>query len=156
MNLQRIDERLRLAANFLGQFKPEDILGVSRSQNGWKPVKRFAKHTGVRFFAGRYPPGVLTNPILENYMEPKVLVVTDAWPDRNAVNDALKVGIPIMALCDTNNQANNIDLVVPCNNKGKKSLGLVFWILANEYLRKTGKLKKDQEIEESAEDFTEE
>ncbi len=99
---------------------------------------------------------MLTNPNLENYIEPKLLVVTDAWPDRNAVNDAVKVGIPIMALCDTNNQANNIDLVVPCNNKGKKSLGLVFWILANEYLRKTGKLKPDEEIKETIEDFTEE
>lgn len=156
LNLQRIDERLRLAANFLAQFKPEEILVVSRRENGWKPVKRFADHTGVQFFAGRYPPGVLTNPNLENYMEPKLLVVTDAWPDRNAVNDAVKVGIPIMALCDTNNQANNIDLVVPCNNKGKKSLGLVFWILANEYLRKTGKLKPDEEIKETIEDFTEE
>lgn len=156
LNLQKIDERLRLAANFLAQYEPEDILVVSRRENGWKPVRKFAAHTGVKFFAGRYPPGILTNPNLESYMEPKVLVVTDAWPDRNAVNDAVKVGIPIVALCDTNNQANNLDLVVPCNNKGKKSLGLVFWILATEYLKKKGKLKENEELPESVEDFTEE
>ena len=156
LNLQQIDERIRLAANFLTQFEPEKILVISRRENGWKPVRKFAEFTGVRFFAGRYPPGVLTNPQLEKYTEPKVLVVTDAWPDRNAVNDAINIGIPTIALCDTNNQANNIDLVVPCNNKGKKSLGLVFWILANEYLRGKGKLRPDQEIDASIDDFTEE
>ncbi|OGM02989.1 30S ribosomal protein S2 [Candidatus Woesearchaeota archaeon RBG_13_36_6] len=156
LNLQQIDERIRLAVNLLLQFEPEDILVISRRENGWKPVRKFAEFTGVRFFAGRYPPGVLTNPKLEKYTEPKILVVTDAWPDRNAVNDAINIGIPTIALCDTNNQANNIDLVVPCNNKGKKSLGLVFWILANGYLRGKGKIKPDQEISASIDDFTEE
>ncbi len=156
LNLQQIDERIRLAVNLLLQFEPEDILVISRRENGWKPVRKFAEFTGVRFFAGRYPPGVLTNPKLEKYTEPKILVVTDAWPDRNAVNDAINIGIPTIALCDTNNQANNIDLVVPCNNKGKKSLGLVFWILANGYLRGKGKIKPDQEINASIDDFTEE
>ncbi len=83
-------------------------------------------------------------------------MVTDAWPDRNAVNDALKVGIPVIALCDTNNQANNVDIVVPCNNKGKKSLGLLFWIIAREYLRSKGVLKKTEELKQTVEDFSEE
>ena len=156
LNLQKIDERLKLASNFLAQYEAKDILIVSRRENGWKPVKQFAKITGTQFFAGRYPPGVLTNPKLENYMEPKIILVTDSWPDRNVVNDAVKIGIPIVALCDTNNQANNLDLIVPCNNKGKKSLGLVFWILASEYMKKTGQIASGKEIEASIEDFTEE
>ncbi len=77
-------------------------------------------------------------------------------PDRNAVIDAVKMGVPVIALCDTNNQSNNIDLVIPSNNKGKKSLGLFFWILAREYLRNKGILKKDEELKEKIEDFTEE
>ena len=64
--------------------------------------------------------------------------MTDAWPDRNAIKDAAAAGVPIIALCDTNNQANNVDLVVPCNNKGKKSMGLLFWILGKEYLKAKG------------------
>jgi len=154
LNVQKIDERIRLMANFLAQFKAEDILIVSRRENGWLPVKMFGKVTGVKFFAGRYPPGLLTNPRLRNYQEPKLIVVTDAWPDRNAVMDAIKIGVPVIALCDTNNQANNIDLVVPCNNKGKKSLGLLFYILAKEYLKLKGEIKTDADFKYTVDDFT--
>src|SRR3989338_4049887 len=103
LNLQKIDQRITIAANFLAQYEPKDILIVSRRENGWKAVKLFGKETGCRVFAGRYPPGILTNPKLDNYFEPKIILVTDSWPDRNAINDSLKIGIPNIALCDTNN-----------------------------------------------------
>ena len=156
LNLQKIDERIRLAAKLLSQYTPEDVLIVSKRENGWKAVRAFGKATGCKFFAGRYPPGIMTNPQLESYIEPKILLATDAWPDRNAIKDSLKAGIPVIALCDTNNQANDIDLVVPCNNKGKKSLGLFFWLLGREYLQHRGVLKKDEELPMPLEDFTEE
>jgi len=156
LNLQKIDERIKIAAKFLAQYAPEEILIVSRRENGWKPVNMVGKLTGAKVFAGRYPPGILTNPKLDNYIEVKILLATDAWPDRNAIIDAVKMGIPVIALCDTNNQTNNIDFVIPANNKGKKSLGLFFWILAREYLRNRGILKKTEELKEPLEDFTEE
>ncbi len=156
LNLQKIDERIRIAAAFLAQYNPEDILIISRRENGWKAVELFGKLTGVRVFAGRYPPGILTNPNFEEYTEAKIVLVVDAWPDRNAVLDAVKVGIPVIALCDTNNQSNFIDLVLPCNNKGKKSLGLMFYILTKELLKLKGKLKEGEELKEKLEDFTEE
>ena len=89
-------------------------------------------------------------------MEIKILLVVDPWPDRNAINDAIKVGVPVVALCDTNNQSNNIDLVVPCNNKGKKSLGLFFYILAKEFMKNKSMIKKDSDFKKTAEDFTSE
>ena len=156
LNLQKIDERIRIAASFLVQYNPEEILVVCRRENGWKAVELFGKLTGVRIFAGRYQPGILTNQSLENYTEAKIMLVVDAWPDRNALLDAVKIGIPVIALCDTNNQSNFIDLVVPCNNKGKKSLGLLFYTLTKEFLRVKGILKEGEELKEKLEEFIEE
>ncbi len=156
LNLQKIDERIRVAAKFLSQYEPDDTLIVSRRENGWKSIKAFEKAIGAKVFAGRYPPGILTNPALDSYMEVKMILVTDSWPDRNAIKDARDMGIPVIALCDTNNQSNNIDLVVPCNNKGKKSLGLFFFILAREYLKNKGIIKSDADFKMKLEDFTEE
>jgi len=156
LNLQRIDERIAIAAKFLATYNPEDIMVVGRRESAWKPITKFGKIIGAKVYAGRYPPGILTNPGLDNYIEIKVLLAVDLWPDRNAVMDCLKIGIPVIAICDTNNQSNNIDLVIPGNNKGKKSLGLFFWILAKEYLKARGIIKSDKEFKEKLEDFTEE
>ena len=112
--------------------------------------------TGINVITGRYPPGILTNPNLETFTEPKIIMVCDPWTDKNAVGDAIRVGVPVIALCDTNNQSNKIDLVVPCNNKGKKSIGLVFYLIAREYMKKKGLLKGDEKMDAKIEDFVEE
>lgn len=153
LNVQKIDERLRIAAKLLAKYEPQDILVVCRRENGWQAVKAFAKITGVKFYAGRYPAGVITNTNLENYFEPKIMLVVDPWPDKNAVKDALNTGVPIIALCDSNNTTNNIDLIIPCNNKGSKSLALVFWILAKLYLQERGLLAKDKELDTPISEF---
>ena len=95
----------------------------------------------------------MTNPQLENFIEPKIILVADPWPDKNVVSDAMSIGIPVIALCDTNNTANQVDLVVPCNNKGKKSLGIFFYILAREYLRNREMLGKEEEPAFKLDDF---
>lgn len=146
LNVQKIDERLGLLANFIAQYEPKDMLFVGRRENGWDALKMFGKLTGIRVMAGRYPPGLLTNSDLDTFAEAKLLVVSDPWPDKNAVKDAFRIGIPIVGLCDTNNESNNLDLVIPCNNKGKKSLGLFYWVLAKEYLKLKGILKTDAEM----------
>ncbi|MFH0870277.1 MAG: 30S ribosomal protein S2 [archaeon] len=142
LNVQQIDARIRVMTSFMSQFAPNEIMVVARRENGWKAVKLFGELTGAKVFIGRYPPGILTNIQLKKFTEVKLIVVTDPWPDRNAVDDAIKSGIPVIALCDTNNQANNIDLVVPCNNKGKKSLGLLFWLVTKGYMENRGLVNK--------------
>ena len=156
LNLKKVDERIGMAANMLAEYTPSEILIVSRRENGWKALRQLNKLTGMHVIIGRYPPGILTNPKLETFTEAKIILVTDAWPDRNAIADALHIGIPVIALCDTNNQSNDIDLVVPCNNKGKKSLALLFYILAREYLKLRGVIKKDEDFTSKMEDFCEE
>lgn len=151
LNVQEIDRRIRVAGKFIAQFDPEDILIICRRENGWKAVKMFSKLTGIRAYTGRYPSGILTNTNLETFMETKLLIIVDPWPDRNAINDAAKVGIPVIALCDTNNTTNNIDFIIPCNNKGRKSLALIFWILTREYLKNRGML--EGELKTPIEDF---
>jgi len=156
LNLKEIDRRLRLAVNLLSKYEAKDILVVSRRENGWKGLKKLHQLTGIKVITGRYPPGILTNTNLETFWQPKIVVACDPWTDKNAVKDAAKMGIPVIGLCDTNNQANDIDLVVPCNNKGKKSVGLVFYVVAREYMRAKGLLRGDEEMSAKMEDFIEE
>jgi small subunit ribosomal protein S2 len=156
LNLKKIDERIGLAINFLSQYNPEDVLIVCRRENGWKALKKLSELTGIKVISGRYPPGILTNTKLETFIEPKILMVCDPWPDKNAVEDALRAGIPVIALCDTNNQSNNLDLVVPCNNKGKKSVGLVFYLVSREYMRKKGLLSGNDKMSAEIDDFVDE
>ena len=155
MNVQKIDERLGIAAEMMSRYAPEEIIIIGKRENAWKPLKLFGKLTGITVYPGRYAPGTLTNLALRNFTEFKLMVVVDAWLEKNAVEDARKAGMPIIGLCDTNNNANNIDLVVPCNNKGRKSIGLVFWILAREYLQKRGLLEKGKEPAITLDEFYE-
>src|SRR5207249_1018910 len=101
----------RSAAKFLARFKPENILGVAARQYGQKPARLFAKNIGAKVLAGRFVPGTLTNPNLPEFMEPEVLVVTDPAADQQALREALNVGIPVVALCDANNETRDVDLV---------------------------------------------
>ncbi len=156
LNLKKIDERVGMAINMLCHYAPSEILIISRRENGWKGLKQLHKWTGIEVIHGRYPPGILTNSNLETFTEPKILMVADPWPDKNAVDDAHKMGIPIIALCDTNNQSNKLDLVVPCNNKGKRSVGLVFYLIAREYMKRKGLLLGNEEPKFTVDDFVEE
>ena len=153
LNIKTTNERIDMAAKFLSRFAPEDILVVCKRENGWNAVKMFSKMTGIRSYAGRYHPGILTNAQLEDFTEIKVLLAVDPWPDKDAIRDAVHVGAIVVSLCDTNNESNFIDFVVPCNNKGKKSLGLVFWILAREYMKSREMIKDEKEMEFQLEQF---
>ncbi len=146
LNIEAIDKRIALVTKFLSRFKPEEILIVGKRENGWAALRLFGDMTGIRCFAGRYSPGMLTNPSLEDFVETKVLLVADPWPDKDAVRDAMSVGVTVIALCDTNNTSNYLDLVIPSNNKGKKSLGLFYWILAREYMKNRGLINDESEM----------
>jgi small subunit ribosomal protein S2 len=135
LDVRQTDKRIRLAANFLARLPPEKILVVSQRQYGQKPVRVFAKTVGAVSFAERFVPGCLTNPNLAEYFEPKVLFVTDPATDQQALSEAVSIGIPVVGLCDVNNETRNVDLVIPANNKGRVALATVYWLLAREVLR---------------------
>lgn len=154
LNVEDINKRINIACNFMANYEPNDILLVCRRENGWSIVNLMSKILGIKKITGRYPPGILTNIELETFMEPKLLIAVDPWPDKNAVNDSYFSGIPVIALCDTNNDAKQVDLMIPCNNKGKKSLGLIFWILTREYLKRRQIIKDDSEFKYTIDDFS--
>ncbi len=138
LDIQATDQRIRLAAKMLAKYDPQRMLIVSARQYGHYPSEMFAKAIGAQVITGRFIPGTLTNPKLHLYMEPDVLIVTDPAGDMQAVNEAVNVGIPVIALCDTNNSTSNVDLVIPTNNKGRKALALIYWLLAKKTLEEKG------------------
>ncbi|SFS55090.1 30S ribosomal protein S2 [Halostagnicola kamekurae] len=138
LDVSKTDGRIRTAADFLSNYDAEQILVTSSRQYGRFPAEKFAEAVGARARTGRFIPGTLTNPKYDGYIEPDVVVVTDPIGDAQAVKEAITVGIPVIAMCDSNNQTSNVDLVVPTNNKGRKALSVVYWLLANEVLDKRG------------------
>ncbi len=138
LDIQATDQRIRLAAKMLAKYDPQRILVVSARQYGHYPSEMFAKAIGAKAITGRFIPGTLTNPKLHLYVEPDVLVVTDPAGDVQAVNEAINVGIPVIGLCDTNNSTSNVDMVIPTNNKGRKALALIYWLLAKKTLEERG------------------
>ncbi len=151
IDASKIDERIKIAAKFIARFKK--VMVVSRKPNGHKPVKMFAEIVGAKAITGRFLPGTLTNPNFEEYYEPEVVVVTDPIADRQAVKEAVKMHLPVVALCDTANTLRNVDLAIPCNNKGKRSLATVYYMLAKEVLKARGEIKADEEFKYTPEDF---
>lgn len=137
LDIQSTDERIRMAAALIAKYDPTKVLIVSARQYGHHPVKMFAKAIGAKANTGRFIPGTLTNPILEIYVEPDIIIVTDPHGDSQVVKEAVSIGIPVVALCDTNNSTSNVDMVIPTNNKGRKALSLVYWLLT----KKTTELK---------------
>ena len=153
LDVKKTDERIRAAAKFLARFDPRRILVVSARQYGQRPAREFSKAIGAPAFAGRFVPGTLTNPSVPGFMEPEVIVVTDPAADKQALNEALNLGIPIVAMCDANNETRNVDLVIPTNNKGRRALACVYWIITREVLIARGDLKAPEDYKMEIEDF---
>jgi len=152
LNTNLIDDKLREAIKFLNQFAPEDVFIVCKREAGWPAVEKFSEVTGIRRFTKKYPAGIITNIRLENFFEAKLAILCDPWVDKNAYHDALVIGLPILAICDTNNYTKDITQIIPANNKSRKSVGLVLFILAREYLKARGKEKEAAALR--MEDFT--
>jgi small subunit ribosomal protein S2 len=153
LDVKRTDERIRAVAKFLARFDPRRVLVVSARQYGQRPARVFSKAIGAPAFAGRFVPGTLTNPSMKAFVEPEVIMVTDPSADKQALNEALNLGIPIIAMCDANNETRNVDLVIPTNNKGRRALACIYWVLTREVLLARGDLKDPADYKMEIEDF---
>ena len=121
LDIQSTDERIKVASKLLSHYDLSRILVVSSRQYGQYPARMFSRALGTRAMLGRFIPGSLTNPQIYGFFEPEVVIVTDPAGDAQVLKEASSIGVPVIALCDTNNLISNVDLVIPTNNKGQKS-----------------------------------
>ncbi len=153
LNIEESDRRIRIAGKLLSHYEPSKILAVAVRQYAQKPITKLAELTGINSAPGRFLPGTLTNPLSDKFLEPEIILINDPVGDHQALKEAVKVGIPVVALCDTNNETKYVDWIIPVNNKGRKSLALVYWLLAREILKNRGEIKSDEEFDVPVEDF---
>jgi len=143
INLGKTWEKILLAARIIVALEnPEDLVVVSARQFGQRAVFKFAQHTGAQYIGGRYTPGTFTNQIQKQFLEPRVLLITDPTTDSQPVAESSYVNIPVIAFCDTDCPVANVDVAIPCNNKSPNSLALVYWMLAREVLRMRGAISR--------------
>lgn len=153
LDVRQTDERLRIAAKFIARYDPSKIVAVSVRQYGHKPVQKFCSFIRCKAITGRILPGTFTNPKLEHYAEPELLVVTDPRSDSQALKEAAKVGIPVVAFCDSDNKTDYVELIIPANNKGRKALALLYWLLTRQVLRERGDIPPNGELPVSVDEF---
>ena len=153
LDIKKTDERIRVAAKFLARFDPAKVVAVAARLYGRDPVKRLCDVTGATPVLGRFIPGMLSNPIYPKRIEPGVIIVSDPKADAQAVREASIMGISVIALCSTDNEFRDVDLVIPTNNKGRRALAIIYWLLARQIMRERGEIPADGDISLSIDDF---
>lgn len=153
LDVKRTDERIRVIAKFLARFEPTKIAAAAARLYAQEPTRKFCEITGATPVIGRFIPGLLSNPLYPNRIEPEVLIVSDPRADFQAVKEASAVGIPVIALCSTDNEFYGVDLVIPTNNKGRRALAVIYWLLARQILRERGELPPDKDPPLTIDDF---
>jgi len=153
LDVKKTDERIRVAAKFLARFEPSKIVAVAGRLYGQSPVEKFCEVVGATPIVGRFIPGMLSNPLYPNRLEPSIIILSDPKADVQAVKEAASIGIPVIALCSTDNDFSFVDLVIPTNNKGRRALAVIYWLLARQILRERGEIPPDGDLSQSIEDF---
>lgn len=146
LDISKTLARIDVAAKFIGRATISKVAVTSAREYGKTPVEKFCELTGATSILGRFMPGTFTNPSLPNYMEPEIVVVTDPQADQQAVLEATRAGVPVIAIANSDNVTSKVDLVIPANNRGRKALATTYWLLTREVLKKQGKIKSDNEM----------
>lgn len=153
IDIRKTDRQLRTAAKFISRFNANKIVVVSSRRYGHKPVQKFCELINTNPIVGRFIPGILTNPFIRKFVEAELVVISDPRADKHALFEARISRIPVISLCDTDNNTNDVDLIIPANNRGRKSLALIFWILARQVMLEKGLIKDGTEFKYELEDF---
>jgi len=153
LGLAEINRRIKIAAKMLATYDQKVAVVTASRIYAIAPATKFSEVTGIKAVTGRVMPGIFTNPNRKDFIEPEIVVVSDTRNERQAVKESSKINAPIIALCDTDNWIKFVDLIIPCNNKGRRSLALVYFLLAREYMKEKGLIKSDSEFNYTVSDF---
>jgi small subunit ribosomal protein S2 len=153
LDISKTLSRIDVAAKFIGRSAISKVAVTSAREYGKTPVEKFCELTGATRILGRFMPGTFTNPSLPKYMEPEIVIVTDPQADQQAVIESTRAGVPVIAISNSDNVTSKVDLVIPANNRGRKALATVYWLLAREVLKKQGTIKFDSEMKMPIDDF---
>jgi small subunit ribosomal protein S2 len=153
LDISKTLSRIDVAAKFIGRSAISKVAVTSAREYGKTPVEKFCELTGATRILGRFMPGTFTNPSLPKYMEPEIVIVTDPQADQQAVIEATRAGVPVIAIANSDNVTSKVDLVIPANNRGRKALATVYWLLAREVLKKQGTIKLDSDMKMPIDDF---
>lgn len=153
LDMEQMNERIKMVARFMSRLDMSKIVVASSKRYGRNPVEKFCEMLGCRPYIGRFTSGSFTNPEYADFFEPVAVIVTDSLADQQIVEEASQIRIPVVALCSTDNSLKNVDLVIPVNNKGRRSLAIVYWLLVREIMRERGTLPASGEFGATIEDF---
>ena len=108
------------------------------------PKKEVIKHQGEIEKLEKYLGGVK-----EMKKLPAALFIVDPRKERNAIAEARKLNIPIVAIVDTNCDPDEIDYVIPGNDDAIRAIRLIASTMANAAIE--GRQGEDAENEAAAE-----
>jgi small subunit ribosomal protein S2 len=153
LDMEKMNARIMVAAKFLARIDLSKVAIASSKRYGRTPVLKFCDVTGAKPMIGRFTSGTFTNPNFSDFFEPVSVVVTDALADDQIVEEASAMGVPVIAFCSTDNSISNIDLVIPVNNKGRRSLAIAYWLLARQVKRELNEVSPDGDFPVSIDEF---
>ena len=153
LNIGNTDKRIRAVGRFLSRIDPSRVIAVSSRLYGKTPVEKFCELTRFVPIVGRFMPGLLSNPLQPKHAEPELVLITDPRADWQTIKEASCAGVPVIGLTDTDNVFSGLDLAIPVNNKGRRALATVYWLLARQVLRERGEIPSDGTITATIDDF---
>lgn len=153
LDLEITIKRAKTAAKFINRMGTENLIVCSARPYAATPIEKFCEALGSKMLVGRFMPGTLTNPSLPYYIEPKLVLVSDPQVDGQAVTEATNAGIPVIGVANTDNITSNLDVIVPANNRGRKALATIYWLLMRQVLIERGDLGENEIGELEIDDF---
>ncbi len=145
--------RIDVAGKFIAFVGPPNVVVYTSRDYGKVPVEKFCELTKAIPVTGRFMPGTLTNPLFPGHLDVELIVVADPASDTQAIVEAAKMGTPVIAVCDTDNITDDVDLVIPGNNRGRRSLATIFYLLTRSVLTHSSLLTGDQQLKYTIDDF---